>query len=286
MSEKPRKKVTIPYLQQKKANKEMIIMGGIPDYPNALAAEKAGIDIACASDAGAMTLFGRETTNSVPFYEELVLTQAVARGTKTALVIADMSFMTYKICKEEAIRNAGRLVSEGNADAMKCEGNRHTAENIGAIIRAGIPVMGHIGLTPMSAVQIGGFRAQGTTVAEAKNLVADALAMEEAGCFALMMEVVPAELAKYITERVSIPTISLGAGPYCDGVHIIGADMFSLYDKFIPRHSKVYVNLSEVLERVYKDYTNDVVTRSYPEPKHDVHMKPGEYERFMEEMKA
>ncbi|MQL51640.1 3-methyl-2-oxobutanoate hydroxymethyltransferase [Desulfofundulus thermobenzoicus] len=285
MAENVRKKVTIPDLQRKKANKEMIVMAGIPDYPNALAADKIGIDIACASDAGAMTLFGRETTLTVPFYEELVLTQAVARGTKYALVLADMPYMSYHISKEEAIRNAGRLVSEGGADGMKCEGDKYTAENIKAIVRAGIPVMGHIGLTPMRVTQIGGFRAQGTTAEAAKRLVDDALAMEDAGCFALLLEVVPAELGQYITERLSIPVISLGAGPYCDGVHIVGADMFNLYDRFLPRHSKVYVNLREVLERVYSEYKNDVLTRSYPEPKHDVHMKPGEYERFIELVK-
>jgi len=286
LTEKTRKKVTIPYLQQKKAKNEPIIMAGIPDYPNALAAEQAGIDIACASDAGAQTLFGRPTTVGVPFYEELVLTQAVARGTKTALVLADMSYMTYQISKEEAIRNAGRFVAEGGADAMKCEGSIYTVPNIQAIIRAGIPVMGHIGLTPMSIVQIGGFRAQGTTASEAKKLVEAALAMEEAGCFALMMELVPAELAKFITERVSIPTISLGSGPHCNGVHIIGADMFNMCGGFIPRHSKVYANVNEILEKVYKEYGDDVATRSYPEPKHDSHMKPGEYDRFMEMMKA
>jgi len=272
-------------LQKKKADKEMIIMAGIPDYPNALAADKVGIDIACASDASAMTLFGRETTLTVPFYEELVLTQAVARGTKYALVLADMPYMSFHISKEDSIRNAGRLVSEGGADGMKCEGDKYTAENIRAIVRAGIPVMGHIGLTPMRVTQIGGFRAQGTTAEVGKRLVDDALAMEDAGCFALLLEVVPAELGQYLTERLSIPVISLGAGPHCDGVHIIGADMFNLYDRFLPRHSKVYVNLREVLERVYGEYKNDVLTRSYPEPKHDVHMKPGEYERFIELVK-
>lgn len=283
--ENVRKKVTIPSLQKKKANKEMIVMVGIPDYPNALAADKIGLDIACASDAGAMTLFGRESTLTVPFYEEMVLTQAVARGTKYALVLADMPYMSYHISKEESIRNAGRLVSEGGADGMKCEGDQYTAENIKAIVRAGIPVMGHIGLTPMRVTQLGGFRAQGTTAQTAKRLVEDALAMEEAGCFALLLEVVPAQIGQYITEKLSIPVISLGAGPYCDGVHIVGADMFNLYDRFLPRHSKVYVNLREVLEKVYEDYSNDVITRSYPQPKHDVLMKPEEYERFLESIK-
>jgi len=283
--ENVRKKVTIPALQKKKGTKEMITMVGIPDYPNALAADKVGIDIACASDAGAMTLFGRETTLTVPFYEELVLTQAVSRGTKYALILADMPYMSYHISKEEAIRNAGRLVSEGGADGMKCEGDQYTAENIKAIVRAGIPVMGHIGLTPMRVTQLGGFRAQGTTAEAAKRLVEDALAMQDAGCFALLLEVVPAQLGKYLTEKLSIPVISLGAGPYCDGVHIVGADMFNLYDRFLPRHSKVYVNLREVLERVYGDYRNDVLTRSYPEPKHDVLMKPDEYEKFLQIVK-
>lgn len=283
--ENVRKKVTIPALQKKKGTKEMITMVGIPDYPNALAADKVGIDIACASDAGAMTLFGRETTLTVPFYEELVLTQAVSRGTKYALILADMPYMSYHISKEEAIRNAGRLVSEGGADGMKCEGDQYTAENIKAIVHAGIPVMGHIGLTPMRVTQLGGFRAQGTTAEAAKRLVEDALAMQDAGCFALLLEVVPAQLGKYLTEKLSIPVISLGAGPYCDGVHIVGADMFNLYDRFLPRHSKVYVNLREVLERVYGDYRNDVLTRSYPEPKHDVLMKPDEYEKFLQIVK-
>jgi 3-methyl-2-oxobutanoate hydroxymethyltransferase len=275
-----RRKVTIPMLSEKKTKHEPIIMIGINDYPNALAADAIGIDIACAGDSGAMTVFGRDTTLTVPFYEELVMVQAVRRGTKYALVLADMPYMTYQITAEEAIRNAARFVSEGGADAMKCEGNRYTAPNIGAIVKAGIPVMGHIGLTPMRIVQIGGFRAQGRTAKEARELVDDALAMEDAGVFALLLEVVPEEVAAYITERLTIPVISLGSGRKCDGIHIIGGDLFYAYDRYVPRHSKIYMNIRETYADVYRKFKEEVIQGIYPGEEHTVHMKPEEYEQF------
>lgn len=281
MADAGRKKVSIPSLLEKKRKKDPIIMVGVNDYPNALSADKVGIDIACVGDSGAMTVFGRDTTLNVPFVEELIMVQAVKRGTNYALILADMPYMTYQVSAEEAIRNAGRFVSEGGADAMKCEGDKHTAKNIEAIIKAGIPVMGHIGLTPMRIVQIGGFRAQGKTAEEARQLLDDALAMEDAGAFALLLEVVPEELAGYITERLSIPVISLGAGSKCDGVHIIGGDLFYAYDRYLPRHSKVYVNIREIMEGVYTHYKEDIINHVYPENKHTTFMKDGEYEKFL-----
>lgn len=286
MDEIKRKKVTIPYLQGKKKKGESITMAGFGDYPNAVAADRAGLDIACVSDATSMTLFGRDTTLTVPYEEELTMVQAVARGIKYALIMADMPYMSYHLSKEQAIKNASRFVSEGRADVMKCEATKHIAGNIEAIIKVGgIPVMGHIGLTPMREVQMGGFRAIGTTAEEAKALIEDAYIMQEIGCFALLLEVVPQELAKIITDKLSIPVISLGAGPYCDGVHIIAGDMLRIHDGYVPKHSKVYANLLETMENVYKAYRDDVVTTKYPEANHSVSMKPGEHERLMEILK-
>ncbi|MCY0879333.1 MAG: 3-methyl-2-oxobutanoate hydroxymethyltransferase [Firmicutes bacterium] len=282
-----RKKVTIPKLYEKKKNHEPIVMCGINDYPTARAADLVGgLDIASVGDSGAMVHFGRDTTIDVPFVEELIMVQAVRRGTKYAMVLADMPYMTYQVSKEEAIRNAGRFVAEGGAEVMKCEGDRYTAENIAAIVRAGIPVMGHIGMTPMTASKFGGFLPQGITAKRALELVDDARAMEDAGCFALLLEWCAAELGAYLSKTLSIPVISLGAGPYCDGVHVIGGDLFWMYDKFVPQHSKIYVNIREIYQRVYRDYINDVTERRYPEPQHWVNMSDEERLAFERALKT
>lgn len=272
--EKPkRKKITIPKLYDKKKRGEPIVMCGINDYPHARAADLVGgLDIASVGDSGAMVHFGRDTTLDVPFEEELIMVQAVRRGTQYAMVLADMPYMTYQVSKEEAIRNAGRFVSEGGAEVMKCEGDKYTAENIGAIVRAGVPVMGHIGMTPMTAAKFGGFKPQGVTADRAMQLVDDAKAMQDAGCFAILLEWCAAEIGAYLSKTLEIPVISLGAGPYCDGVHVIGGDLFWLYDKFVPQHSKVYINIREIFQQVYRDYVSDVTERKYPEPAHWVTM--------------
>ena len=278
--EEKKKKVTIPYLNEKKRKKEQITMMAIYDYPNAVIAERTGIDIVCVSDSGGMAVFGKENTTSVTFEECMIMMQTVSRGCKTGLRMLDMPYMSFHTSPDKAIENAARFVAEGGAEVMKCEGNKHHAKNIEAIVKAGIPVMGHVGVTPMRITQLGGFVAQGKTASRAKEIVDDAMAMYDAGCFSILCEVTTSEVCEYLTEKLPIPVISLGAGNKADGVHIITCDLFKLYDRHTPRHSKVYVELLPIMEKVFKDYIADVTSHQYPGPEHTVFMQPSELEGF------
>jgi 3-methyl-2-oxobutanoate hydroxymethyltransferase len=280
-----KKKVTIPYLMEKKKKKEQITMMAIYDYPNAIVAERTGIDIVCVSDSGGMAVFGKENTTSVTFEECMIMMQTVTRGCKTGLRMLDMPYMSFHTSPEKAIENAARFVAEGGAEVMKCEGTRHHAKNIEAIIKAGIPVMGHVGVTPMRITQLGGFVAQGKTADRAKEIVDDAIAMYEAGCFSILCEVTTSEVCEYLTETLPIPVISLGAGNKADGVHIITCDLFKLYDRHTPRHSKVYVELFPIMEKVFQDYIADVTGHIYPGPEHTIFMQKAELEKFSELVK-
>ncbi|MCL4490743.1 MAG: 3-methyl-2-oxobutanoate hydroxymethyltransferase [Nitrospirae bacterium] len=275
-----KKKVTIPYLMEKKRKSDQITMMAIYDYPNAVVAERTGIDIVCVSDSGGMAVFGKENTTSVTFEECMIMMQTVSRGCKTGLRMLDMPYMSFHTSPEKAIENAARFVAEGGAEVMKCEGNRHHAKNIEAIVKAGIPVMGHVGVTPMRITQLGGFIAQGKTGDRAKEIVDDAMAMYEAGCFSILCEVTTSEVCEYLTETLPIPVISLGAGNKADGVHIITCDLFKLYDRHTPRHSKVYVELLPIMEKVFRDYIADVTSHQYPGPEHTVFMQQSELEKF------
>src|SRR5438552_781377 len=201
---KPRKKVTIPMLMEKRARKEPITMLAVYDYPTSIIADRIGMDILCTSDSGGMVLFGHETTETVTYEEVLFMTQAMARGAKYGLRMTDMPYMSYHFSDEQAIRNAARFVSEGRAEVMKCEGNRHHAKFIGSIVRAGIPVMGHIGITPMRVAKLGGFSAQGKTAERAQELVDDAKAMVDAGCFSIPCEVTTSEVCEYPAEILPV----------------------------------------------------------------------------------
>ncbi len=275
-----KKKVTIPDLMEKKQRKEPITMMAIYDYPNAVIAERTGIDIVCVSDSGGMAVFGKENTTSVTFEECMIMMQTVSRGCKTGLKMLDMPYMSFHTSPERAIENAARFVAEGGAEVMKCEGTAAHAKNIEAIVKAGIPVMGHVGVTPMRITQLGGFKAQGKTAERAKELIDDAMAMYQAGCFSILCEVTTSEVCEYLAKTLPIPVISLGAGWKADGVHIITCDLFKLYDRHTPRHSKVYVELLPIMEKVFKSYIEDVTTRSYPGPEHTIFMSPVERDRF------
>lgn len=279
-SEVKRKKVTIPTLTEKKKQGIPITQLAVYDYPSAILADRVGIDILCVSDTGGMVLFGHESTVTVTFEEVLFMAQGVKRGSRYGLRMVDMPYMSFHFSEEQAVRNAARYVSEGGAEVMKCEGNKHHAKNIAAIVKAGIPVQGHIGITPMREAQLGGFSAQGKTADRAKELIEDAWAMVEAGCFSILCEVTTSEVAQYLAETLPIPIISLGAGNKADGVHIIGSDLFKLYDRHTPRHSKTYIELFPIIEKVFSEYKSDVESRRYPAPEHSVFMKPEELEKF------
>jgi 3-methyl-2-oxobutanoate hydroxymethyltransferase len=277
---KKRKKITITELKRKMREGEQIVQLAVYDYRNAVVADRLGIDILCVSDTGGMVLFGHKSTVSVTFDEVMMMARAVDRGSQYGLRMVDMPYWSFHISPMQAVENAGRFVAEANAEVMKCEGNRHHAKNIEAIVKAGIPVQGHIGITPMRMPQLGGFVAQGKTSDRAKELIDDAHAMVDAGCFSIMCEVTSEEVCQYLTETLPVPVISLGAGNKAHGVHIIGSDLFHLYEEHVPRHSKIYTDLIPIIEDVYKRYMADVRNHDYPGPEHTVYMKDEEREKF------
>ena len=275
-----RRKVTIPQLLAKKKNGEQITQVAVYDYENAIVCDRVGVDILCVSDNGGMVLFGHDSTVAVSFEEVMMMAQAVYRGSKYGLRMVDMPYMSFHVSTEQAVDNAGQFVARAGAEVMKCEGNQHHAKHIEAIVKAGIPVQGHIGITPMRMPQLGGFRAQGKTADRAKELIDDALAMVDAGCFSIMCEVTSVEVCEYLTEVLPVPVISLGAGNRADGVHIIGSDLFHLYEAHVPRHSKIYTDLVPILEDGYTRYMEDVRSRAYPGPEHSVFMDEEELAKF------
>jgi 3-methyl-2-oxobutanoate hydroxymethyltransferase len=279
-----RKKVTIRELQRKMAANEQIVQMAIYDYRSAVIADRLGIDILCVSDTGGMILFGHQSTVTVSFDEVMMMSKAIDRGSKYGLRMVDMPYWSFHVSPEQAVENAGKFVHQANAEVMKCEGNQHHARNIEAIVKAGIPVQGHIGITPMRMPQLGGFIAQGKTADRAKELIDDAWAMVDAGCFSIMCEVTTEEVCEYLAETLPVPVISLGAGNKAHGVHIITSDLLHLYEEHVPRHSKIYTDLIPIMEDVFIRYRDEVRERVYPGPEHTVYMPPEELKKFAEAM--
>jgi 3-methyl-2-oxobutanoate hydroxymethyltransferase len=279
-----RKKVTIRELQRKMRDDEQIVQMAIYDYRSAVIADRLGIDILCVSDTGGMILFGHQSTVTVSFDEVMMMSKAIDRGSKYGLRMVDMPYWSFHVSPEQAVENAGKFVHQANAEVMKCEGNQHHAKNIEAIVKAGIPVQGHIGITPMRMPQLGGFIAQGKTSDRAKELIDDAWAMVDAGCFSIMCEVTTEEVCEYLAETLPVPVISLGAGNKAHGVHIITSDLLHLYEEHVPRHSKIYTDLIPIMEDVFIRYRDEVRERVYPGPEHTVYMPPEELKKFAEAM--
>ena len=279
-----RKKITTLTYRQKKERGEPITMLTAYDYPTALAVDNAGVDSILVGDSLAMVVLGYKNTLAVTMEDMLHHSKAVARGAKSALLIGDMPFMSYQISVEEATRNAGRFLQEGGMDAVKLEGGRERADAIRSITSAGIPVMGHIGLTPQSVNQLGGFRAQGKTAIAAKRLVEDALILEDAGCFSIVLESVPARLAELISKKISIPTIGIGAGVGCDGQVLVTHDLLGLFDRFTPKFVKKYANFSQEMQKAFTDYIDDVETKRFPAPEHTVEMEDKEWDALLKDI--
>jgi len=280
-----RRKVTIRSLEKKMREGEQIVQMAIYDYRSAVIADRLDIDILCVSDTGGMILFGHKSTVTVSFDEVMMMAKAIDRGSEAGLRMVDMPYWSFHKSAEQAVENAGRFVHEANAEVMKCEGNYHHAKNIEAIVSAGIPVQGHIGITPMRMPQLGGFFAQGKTADIAKKLVDDAHAMVDAGCFSIMTEVCTEEVTRYLAETLPVPVISLGAGQGGHGVHIITSDLMHLYEEHTPRHSKVYTDLIPIMEDVFSSYRDEVRTNVYPGPEHTVYMSDEEALKFAKDMK-
>jgi 3-methyl-2-oxobutanoate hydroxymethyltransferase len=273
-----RKKVTLRTLFAKMNRGEPITMLTCYDYPTAYFMEQAGIDILLVGDSLGMTILGYDSTLPVTMDTMIVHAQAVRRGSPSAWLIGDMPYMTYQPSVETAIRNAGRFMAEAACDAVKLEGGAEVADRLGAIAKMGIPVMGHLGLTPQSASALGGFRVQGRSAAQAKKIIDDARALEDAGAFGILLEMVPARVCEMITERASVPIISLGSGPDADGQLLIFHDMFGLYPKFTPKMARVYGDAGKVILDGIAKYAEDVTTKDFPQRENWFTMKDEAFE--------
>jgi len=278
------KKRTIQALRKKKEQGVPITMLTGYDYSMALALDRTGIDAILVGDSLGMVVLGYENTLPVTMEEMLHHCRAVARGASSALLIGDMPFMSYQISAEEAVRNAGRFLQEGGMDVVKLEGGRERLDTIRAIISAGIPVMGHLGLTPQSVHALGGFNPQGRTTEAAKHMLEDALYLEEGGCFSLVLESIPARLAELISKSISIPTIGIGAGAGCDGQVLVAHDLLGCFDRFTPKFVKKYADLQGEMQRAFGEYIADVTARRYPAPEHTVEMPDEEWELLIREI--
>lgn len=263
-----RKKITLPTLMKKMADGVPITFITCYDYAMAYLVEHAGVDMVLVGDSLGMTMLGYEGTLPVTMDDMLRHAAAVRRGSPTSWLIGDMPYMSYQPSDEAAVRNAGRFMAEASCDAVKLEGGVEMAGRMAAIARCGIPVMGHLGLTPQSVSALGGFRVQGKDAARARKIVDDAKALEDAGAFSILLEMVPDRVCELITERAGIPIISLGSGPYAHGQLLIFHDMFGLYPRFKPKMAKVYGNAGEVILNGLKQYVAEVTGRQFPQAEH------------------
>ncbi|MFA6079598.1 MAG: 3-methyl-2-oxobutanoate hydroxymethyltransferase [Candidatus Omnitrophota bacterium] len=275
-----RKKVTITDLQNKKRDGKKITMLTAYDYPTAKILDEAGIDSLLVGDSLGMVVLGYDSTVPVTMDEMIHHSKAVRRGTRYAFLIGDMPFMSYQVSIEEAIRNAGRFMKEAGCDAVKLEGAEEVHGVTRAIVDAGIPVLGHIGLTPQTVSKLGGYKVQGKDAEGAKRLLKQALGLEKAGCFAVVLECVPDEVAKLITEKLCIPTISCGAGVHCDGQVVVTNDMLGIFDRFVPKFVKQYVKLAPLILEAAAQYKDEVESGKFPDKEHSFSIKEEELKKI------
>jgi len=280
-----KKKLMIQDFYRMKKQGEKITWLTAYDYPTAQFEEEAGVEMILVGDSMGMCVYGYESTVPVTMDQCIVHCEAVRRGAPNTFVMGDMPFMSYQRSDEDAVVNAGRFLKEANMDAIKLEGGKRVISRIKAILDAGIVVCGHIGLTPQSSGQLGGHKAQGRTVESAQLLIEDALAIEEVGAQLLLLEAVPPAVAEFITKKLSIPVLSIGAGLECDGQLLIVSDMIGQFQAFTPKFVKKYANVAEVITGAMKEYVKDVKVKSFPADEHCYHMLKGEDEKFKEMIK-
>jgi 3-methyl-2-oxobutanoate hydroxymethyltransferase len=261
------KKFTVLDFQKKKNSGEKITMLTAYDYPMAQIIDSSGVDAVLVGDSVGMVLLGYDSTQPVTMDEMLHHSKAVRRGVKRAFLIADMPFMSYQASDEDAVRNAGRFVKESGCDAIKVEGGAEVVPRVEAIINAGIPVLGHLGLTPQSINKLGGYKVQGKDPESAKKLINDAFLLEEAGCFSVILECMPKELAEKITSNLNIPTIGIGAGKSCDGQVLVTYDMIGYFDKFVPKFVKQYVKVSDSITSAVDKFKKETESGVFPDDK-------------------
>ena len=261
-------KLPLTELAEMKRRGDRIVMVTAYDYPTGRLADAAGVDIVLVGDSAAMTVLGHDTTVPATMEEMVMLTRAAARGARRPLVVADMPFGSFQVSDEDALRNAVRFVKEAGADSVKLEGAGPTVSRVTALVGAGIPVMGHLGLTPQSATMLGGFRAQGRSADKARQLLEDARLLERAGCFSIVLEAVPAPVAARITEALAVPTIGIGSGADCDGQVLVLHDLLGLYEGRSPRFVKRYAEVGEAVKDALERYTSDVRSGAFPGDEH------------------
>jgi 3-methyl-2-oxobutanoate hydroxymethyltransferase len=274
-------KLPLTDLADMKRRHERIVMVTAYDFPSGRLADAAGIEIVLVGDSAAMTVLGHDSTVPATMDEMIVLTRAVARGAKRPLVVADMPFGSFQVSDADTLVNAVRFVKEAGADAVKLEGAGSTVSRVLALVGAGIPVMGHIGLTPQSATMLGGFKAQGRTASKALQLLEDARTLEQGGCFAVVLEAVPAPVAARITEALSVPTIGIGSGRDCDGQVLVYHDLLGLYEGKSPRFVKRYADLAKAIQEALEGYAADVRSGAFPEDEHTYSIPDEELAEFL-----
>ena len=272
--------MTLPRLSEKKRLGEPIAMVTAYDYPSAQVAQAAGVDVVLVGDSGAMTVLGYPSTVPVSVDEMLMLAAAVRRGLRTPLLIGDLPFGSYEGSDEQAIANAQRFIKEAGCDAVKLERGGTSAERARAIVQAGIPVMGHVGLTPQTATALGGYRAQGRTAERALQVARDAFALQDAGCFSIVFEAIPSAVAEALVPRLEIPVIGIGAGPATDGQVLVFHDLLGIYDGHAPRFAKRYSEIKSQMVAGVADYVAEVRTRAFPGPEHAYSIDEQELEEF------
>jgi 3-methyl-2-oxobutanoate hydroxymethyltransferase len=280
-----RKPITLTKLAEMRALGEPIVMITAYDHPSALVVEQAGVDVVLVGDSAANNVLGYSDTVPVTVEELLMLTRAVRRGLKTPLLVGDLPFGSYEASDALAVATAQRFVKEAGCDAVKLEGGGASAERARAIVRAGVPVMGHVGLTPQTATMLGGYRAQGRTAARARQVLEDALALQEAGCFAIVFEAIPAQVTDEIMPHMGIPVIGIGAGPSTDGQVLVLHDLLAIHDDFQPKFAKRFADVKAEMLRGVRAYAEEVRTRQFPGPEHTYGIAPEELERLRSELR-
>ncbi len=276
--------MTLPRLAEKKRLGEPIVMVTAYDYPSAQVAQEAGVDVVLVGDSGAMTVLGYPSTVPVSTDEMLMLAAAVRRGLRTPFLVGDLPFGSYEASDEQAVATAQRFIKEAGCDAVKLERGGTSVQRARAIVDSGIPVMGHVGLTPQTATALGGHRAQGRTADRAQLLVRDALALEEAGCFSIVFEAIPAAVAEEVTQMIEVPVIGIGAGPGTDGQVLVFHDLLGIYDGHVARFVKRYADVKAQMVAGVAEYAAEVRTRAFPAPEHTYSIDKEELERFRAEL--
>jgi 3-methyl-2-oxobutanoate hydroxymethyltransferase len=278
----PRPKLTLPDLASMRAQRRRIVMVTAYDAPSARLADEAGVDLILVGDSAGTTVLGGASTVPVTMDEMIVFARGVRRGAPDAFVVADMPFGSYQVSEDDAVSNAIRFAKEAGADAVKVEGAGRTLTRIGGIVDAGIPVMGHLGLTPQSATKLGGYRAQARTAAAATRLIDEAVALERAGCFSIVLEAIPSVVAARVTDAVKIPTIGIGAGAECSGQVLVWHDLLGVSEGPAPRFVKTYANLASTIRTAIEAYASEVRSGAYPSAEHTYGMPDAEREQLEE----